>query len=365
VPWLAAMGYQKEKAITSVFMVIFFYLSWLLVRHRGPKVGAAPYARTWKLAGKGTGPELLLAARAGSVEGVRSLLDRGAPISAANNMGVTSLIMAASGGYPAVVQELIERGAKVDARDTWGGTALISAAMGTYLGQFQGIMSPGHRECIFLLLKAKANVEFRKMGNGDTAFTLAARRNDLEAAVALLDAGSDINAYDKEGKTALLYTLEEGRKEMRDMLLARGADVNYAERDDNFGALMRAAEWGDVELAKILLDKGANVNAAGLWDRRTSLMRAAQRNNMDLVKLFCDKGANLDASHNDGQTALMMAAQEGHVEVVKELIKRGADLTVKNGWRHDGPTAKGLAEAAGKLEVVKVLEAAETAAAAK
>ncbi len=354
---------EKEKAVTSLLMVVFFFLSWLLVRHRGPKVPPAPaLVRSWALHGRGTGAELLLAARAGSLEGVRSLLDRGAPVGAANNMGVTPLIQAASSGHAEVVRELLARGANVNARDTHGGTALLAAAMGRYEGgNGQGTMLEGHRASLLALLAAvpPPNVHLRKIGNGDTALSLAARRNDLVAVRALVDAGSEVNVYDKEGKTPLLYALEEGRKEMRDLLLERGADVNYAERDDNFGALMRAADWGDVPLAALLLAHGANVNASGLWDRRTSLMRAAARNDLALVRLLCDKGAALDASHNDGLTALMFAAQEGHAPVVAELLARGADAAVKSGWRHDGSTAKGLAEAAGKVDVVKLLEAAK------
>ena len=359
------MGMEREKCVTSLLMVVFFFLSWLLVRQRGPKPalgapGAPP--RAWALHGRGTASELLLAARAGSLEGVRSLLDRGAPLGAANNMGLTPLIMAATGGHAGVVRELLARGAAVDARDTYGGTALLAAAMGRYEGgNGQGTMTEGHRECLLALLAAvpPPNVHHRKIGNGDTALSLAARRNDLAAVRALLDAGSEVNVYDKEGKTPLLYALEEGRKEMRDLLLARGADVNYAERDDNFGALMRAAEWSDVPLARLLIERGANVNASGLWDRRTSLMRAAVRNDLEMVRLLCDKGAGLDASHNDGLTALMFAAQEGHAGVVAELLARGADTGVKSGWRHDGSTARGLAEAAGKADVVKLLEAAK------
>jgi len=172
----------------------------------------------------------------------------------------------------------------------------------------------------------------------------------------LLDAGSDINAYDKEGKTAFLYTLEEGRKPMRDLLLERGADVNYAERDDNFGALMRAADWGDEDLTKLLISKGANVNSAGLWDKKTSLMRAAIGNRLGLLRILCEAGATLDLTHNDGKSAMMLAAEEGNVEIVKELLERGADVTIKSGWRHDGPTAEGLAEDAGKANVVALFK---------
>ena len=352
------MGYEKEKCVTSLLMVVFFFLSWLLVRHRGPKPPPAAFSRSWTLAGPATGTELLLAARAGSLEGVVSLLDRGAPVSASNNMGLTPLMMASSGGHVAVVEALLARGADVDARDTYGGTALIAAAMGRYEGgNGQGTMTEGHRASLLALLRARPNLTHRKMGNGDTALSLAARRNDLVAVRALLDAGSEVNVYDKEGKTPLLYTLEEGRKDMRDLLLARGSDVNMAERDDNYGALMRAADWGDVDLARLLLDKGANVNATGLWDRKTSLMRAAAGNRLELLQLLCDRGAALDASHNDGMTALMFAAQEGHAAIVAELLQRGADTSIKNGWRHDGPTAVGLAEAAGKADIVKLLQA--------
>ena len=137
---------------------------------------------------------------------------------------------------------------------------------------------------------------------------------------------------------------------MFEELLERGADVNLAERDDNFGALMRAADAGDLALAQKLIAKGANVNATGLWDRRTPLMRAAVGGHVALLQLLCDKGAALDASHNDGSTALMLAIKGGQSGTALELIARGADVNIKDGWRHDGPTALALAKGRAELE---------------
>src|SRR4051812_39012109 len=77
------------------------------------------------------GPDLLAAARKGDARQVQELLDRGAPVNAADKNGRTALMAAASRGHADVVRVLLAKGAKTDARDKQGDTAYGLALLST------------------------------------------------------------------------------------------------------------------------------------------------------------------------------------------------------------------------------------------
>ena len=80
---------------------------------------------------------------------------------------------------------------------------------------------------------------------------------DLES---LFDSGMDINQIDFEGRTALMMSAVKGSKDAVEMLLRRGADVNFVfiyQGRIPKTALDAARESGKVEIEQILLAHGA------------------------------------------------------------------------------------------------------------
>ena len=74
-------------------------------------------------------------------------------------------------------------------------------------------------------------------------------------------AGTDVNAkHDDWGTTPLHHAAEEGHKEIAELLIAKGADVNAKEGGDHT-PLHRAAVGGHEDVAELLIDKGVEVNA--------------------------------------------------------------------------------------------------------
>jgi len=72
----------------------------------------------------------------------------------------------------------------------------------------------------------------------------------------LISQGSDINAKDKYGQTALMVAAENGNVDTIKLLLDHNADVN-AIRNNGKTALVIAAGKSSVEIVKLLLDKKA------------------------------------------------------------------------------------------------------------
>jgi uncharacterized protein len=59
----------------------------------------------------------------------------------------------------------------------------------------------------------------------------AAEQGDIKAVKQHLDAGTDVNAKDKYGRTPLDEAARKGHKEIAKLLIAEGADVNAMDDD--------------------------------------------------------------------------------------------------------------------------------------
>ena len=87
--------------------------------------------------------------------------------------------------------------------------------------------------------------------------------------------------------------------------------------------LIRTTANGIKELVEMCLNAGADINTKIRWGR-TPLMVASLNGYKDIVKMFVDIGVNVNAKSKDGQTALIIASQNGYTDIVKLLKKYGA-----------------------------------------
>ena len=97
----------------------------------------------------------------------------------------------------------------------------------------------------------------------DRALLEAAFDEDIKAVKQHLADGADVNAKDKfYGGTSLHHAAKAGQKEIIELLIANGADVNVKIEDD-LGAtpLHFVAIAGHNEIAELLIVNGADVNA--------------------------------------------------------------------------------------------------------
>ncbi|RYX91966.1 MAG: hypothetical protein EOO28_23830 [Comamonadaceae bacterium] len=157
-------------------------------------------------------------------------------------------------------------------------------------------------------------------------FFRAIKRNDEKAIQQLLSRGFDANLPDEYGRPGLLIAISEPSERVYGVL-ARwpGTNVN-ALNSKGESALMLASLEGQLDLAKVLIARGADVNKTG-W---TPLHYAASKGQLPLIRLLIENHAYIDAQSPNGTTPLMMAAMYGTGAAVKLLIDEGADATLKN-----------------------------------
>ena len=166
----------------------------------------------------------------------------------------------------------------------------------------------------------------------------------------LLDAGTDVNAPQVDGTTALHWAVYRDDAETAALLVRAGADVN-AENRYGVPPLSLAATNASTKIVTLLLDSGANANAA-LRSGETILMTAARTGGLGAVQALLAKGADPNAREERQQTALMWAAAEGHAAVAAALLEAGADMHAK---LESGFTPIFFAAREGHIGVVRTL----------
>jgi ankyrin repeat protein len=184
----------------------------------------------------------------------------------------------------------------------------------------------------------------------------AVMKGDSAALRALLAQGTDVNAPQGDGATALHWAVYRSDTSMAAILIQAGANVKAATRD---GAtpLSLASTHGDAAMLAVLLKAGADPNEP-LPTGKTDLMLAARSGNVDAIQALLDAGADVNAREElRGTTALMWAADESHPEAVALLIQRGADLKARS-----NPIERGRGPALGKAGDPRRAVAAQGAA---
>ena len=141
-----------------------------------------------------------------------------------------------------------------------------------------------------------------------------------------------------------------------------GASVDH-KKGDGTTPLGAAARKGQAACVVELLRAGASVDLPGAGDL-TALMNAARLVDTETLSVLLAGGASPNVQMANGWTALMYAAKDGNRGTVAMLLAAGADKTLTSGA---GKTALQWAQessAAGKAEVVALLEATSDGAAA-
>jgi ankyrin repeat protein len=344
------------------------------------------------------------ASRKGHPGVVQLLLKARLPLEARNNKGETALICAAAGGQTDVVDVLLNSRAKIDATNKSGESALMLAARYGHLEVFKKLlgvnadlrMQDGERKTVlhhatwnkgsgateFFSLTANEDIEAQDSG-GRTPLHWAARNENLEVVLCLMERNAKIGTKDDSGYTALHWAVWNEKADIVMALLDADADVTT---QDNGGktALHWAAKSGNSEIVKALLlrmpnstlrDKegmaavhwaafnsdAAVVNAFIDTERsntlrdeqgRTTLHWAAFCENLGVVTALLERHVDVNEKDNNGYTALHWAMENRGTAVIRVLLEANADAMIRD---VEGRTPLHWAAMNGKAETVKVI----------
>ena len=169
----------------------------------------------------------------------------------------------------------------------------------------------------------------------------------------IIKKGVNVNQkVNEQDESALWYAVDGGYRDIVELLVNNGADVNYCSSDNKCSVLAKVtssvSEFGEEALyiLNFLLEKGADPNIGvpgfrenmplfqaiycnknrGVKDRIIAGMteNIGNENNFDLplkmAKLLLDNGADPNITDKDGRTPLMLAIDMGCTDVAKLLL---------------------------------------------
>lgn len=221
--------------------------------------------------------------------------------------------------------------------------------------QFAVAIERGDVDAVKALLESnKADTPIAYGERTITPLIKAAWEGNREIAELLIAAGADVNAKTSDGnETPLHQAVTRGHGEIVDLLLSKKADITV-KSVYGFNPFTSAVAAGNQEIATKLLDAGAKIEegAHGL----TPLQFAASSGNLDMIRFLAGKGANVNHGAKSGaQTALLSAIYGAQLDAVKLLIELKADVNTKT---KDGDTPLKAAQKGDQEEIIAVLKAA-------
>jgi ankyrin repeat protein len=204
---------------------------------------------------------------------IRFLVQSGADPDARDRSG-QPLIMSALGR---TVPVLVELGADVNARDAEGQTAVMRWARETR-----------YQNAVLNFYKLGANLDGLTPDQATGFLRDAVAENDIDAARAAIKIGANANAGARFGGSLLVSAAYDGKTGIVRLLLDSGADVKPGA--EGWSALHGAALMGRREIAEMLITAGANVNAMDKHGR-TPLNQAVQFKHEAIAQLLREAGA--------------------------------------------------------------------------
>ncbi|MET0279611.1 MAG: ankyrin repeat domain-containing protein [Steroidobacteraceae bacterium] len=275
---------------------------------------------------------LMLACEHGDAAVLELLLDAGADVQRVRTDGVAPLALCAGAAPAAIVARLLDTGARVEHADERGQTALMWAAARGRLDNVQLLLARGaavNRETatgftpLFFALKsgspqvaaaiAAAGGSTTHVGpEATSAVQLAMYQQDYAFAARMVEAGADLEAFDRNGNTLLHAAVLAGQPALVQLLLARGADPNLPSAPPK-------VEWryepnfktGDYKVPS-----------------KTPLLLAAEGGSAESMQLLLAAGADRNVKAADGSTILHAAVAAGHASAVAAALRANPDANV-------------------------------------
>lgn len=309
----------------------------------------------------------------GNVEMVKTLLAAGANVNE-KTAGRTALMSAVDNldretdEKDFIIMEkikaLLAAGADVNARDESGNSALISASAAEQIIAVNALLAAGaniedgERSELLQTYPGSSSALFvALMGAGESSYKDENKVKNADAvARALLAAGANPHQYSSR-HTPLMAASASGNPEVVKTLLAAGTEVN-AKNAAGQTALMFAGTFFpggcvddpilvSTESVQSLLDAGAIINTSD-FDGFTPLMILAQSPSVGALEILLNNGADPNAASKEGDTALTLAVQAGRIDIISRLIATGANLNAKN---IQGDTALQIAKQAARGKI--------------
>jgi uncharacterized protein len=291
---------------------------------------------------------VVIAAARGNRKAVRVLLQHGADPCIKDNTRLDAVGWAAATGYTQVLELFMQHNPAMFNSST----PLIAAAANEQLECAKWLLSKGaqrahinaagwrewtalhyaaaidnNERMLQLLLTNGADVHACNEGGGDALCILASNAGSVQCTKLLLAAGADAAHTDSKGTAALHIAVDQGKTELVQLLLQRGAAVLlnslYPKGCACCGNVTAVMDSKQPVITKMLLAAGADVHIRSSTGN-TCLHIAAQHSySVPVVCLLIKAGAYIAAVNDNGKTAAQIACDNGN-DLLAALLDRAA-----------------------------------------
>ena len=158
------------------------------------------------------------------------------------------------------------------------------------------------------------------VGNGYTQFSKI-----------LLQCGVYVDVPGVLKETPLHLAAKNGFRDLVDVLVQSGGNVNARNFPMQETPLHLAARNGHQLIAQFLIQQGSQVNARNVPSRETPLHLASRNGHQQVAEVLIRHGGQVNAENRPWQeTPLHLASRNGHQEVAELLIQQGGDVNSRN-----------------------------------
>lgn len=220
---------------------------------------------------------LCAAVRKGWVAMISTLLNAGADVNRQDESGITPLMEAALSNQVESARFLLEAGADVDKVDTdgkpgfYGKTALYLAAQSGHKDMFKYLypLTSDHEQRASAQRKLPAELLRIQRSKDKTtcdlfyAIAYATKSGNYASLQKLIEAGANVNAFHKDGITALHEAINIENTKIIRLLIKAGANCELKDESYGWTPLIRAVNKESLEMVQLLVEADADVNVIG------------------------------------------------------------------------------------------------------
>uniref|UniRef100_A0A2C9JKF0 Uncharacterized protein n=1 Tax=Biomphalaria glabrata TaxID=6526 RepID=A0A2C9JKF0_BIOGL len=247
-----------------------------------------------------------------NLEVLKLLTERHCDLNVLNAHRLTALMIAVEKGYLDIAGFLCLKGEDVNAAGHKGNTALHLAA------------KKGKIEMVRLLLRHRGNIDSQN-SEGVTAVFIAVNSKSEDMLKLLCLMGADLSIKQNDGATVIIQAAKSGNGKGVACLLEHYNDkkllhdINAFDRQGQT-ALMYATNNRNIEIVKFLINHGANVNLQNPNNGQTCLHLGVLNDDSGVVEALIAAGACLNVVNRNLETPISRANNF----IKRVLLKAGA-----------------------------------------
>ncbi|RDH39931.1 MAG: hypothetical protein CFE62_006395, partial [Candidatus Aquirickettsiella gammari] len=247
--------------------------------------------------------------------------EQGLDVNTPNRLsGQIPLHLAATSGRLEIIKYLISQGADLSAADNIGDSTMDKT------------IKAGHLHVVkYLINEQGLDVNTPNRLSGQIPLHLAADSGRLDIIRYLLDQGADLSTTDTISESPLDKAIKTNRLNTVSYLIEHQQMLDsHQHMNVALMALFKAIRHAQLDIVKNLLKTQNNLATASLGSDLHLLHYVVSFGHIEIIEYLLEQGYNLEAKDIFGNTPLHVAVLEKKLNAVKYLLDKGANLKAVN-----------------------------------